>query len=145
MRRSYFILVLIFVFYSFSVSADGYKFFDGYDTTKGSLNARTIDSPEEMERKKGSKSNKKGGKKGGNIGTDALGADDFDEFYPEANNVPNSPIAPPLFPCEPPVCTVLSNLLPANECEHKCKTGSHCQGRKDIRIGEGNIAVCVSD
>jgi hypothetical protein len=141
MKEFYTAIFLLFGLTALVVSAQEFKFYDGYDNTKSSLSARTVADSTDMERKKG----KKGGKKGNGIGTDALGTDDFNEFYPDQNNVINSPVSPPLFPCDPPVCTILRDPLPANECENKCRTGSHCQGRKDTRVGEENIAVCVPD
>ncbi|GEM_PF-5112505 len=146
MRVFYTTIFLLFGVAALTVSAGEFKFYDGYNNTKdGSLNARTGYDSADMERKKGKHGGKKGGKKGSGIDTDAFGANDFDEFYPDQNSVINSPVSPPLFPCDPPVCTILRDPLSANECENKCKADSHCQGRKDIRVGEENIAVCVPD
>lgn len=139
MRFFYLTIVLLLLFTSLGINAQEeiFTFCGDCYSPEGEIDKNI------KERKKGSKGSKKGGKKGGDITTDTLGPDDFNEFYPEHNEVLNGPVAPPLFPCDPPICTVLRDILPASECENKCEKGSHCQGRKDTRIGEKNIAVCV--
>lgn len=114
---------------------------DIYDLGKeASLHIKVAGTEDNLERKKkGKKGEKKGDKNTPFLDTDSL------DFYPEPNIKPNSPVRPPLFPCDPPECIILQDTLPGKICNNECEEGFKCQGRKDTRIEDENIAVCVPD
>ena len=66
---------------------------------------------------------------------------------PQEEQVPplSPPPAPiPPFPCDASVsCIILDPMLSPEACQNQCQPGYFCQGRHDMRITHGPIAVCV--